>query len=181
MGTMTVSGQNYDITYLDRSVDPLSKTQCRVLVNKRYDSCVEEAALALCMRIQPQPMDCVESISMHIQKQLRAYRKKRFDSKDTYVKLGLEMDSPDSELFHKLASVVRSRGMNLVPFYPIDNGTAVFYKWDLPYREASVALTAFSKIKDPESRLWNDKPCTPYFGGALCAKMDKDGNMLIEV
>jgi hypothetical protein len=27
----------------------------------------------------------------------------------------------------------------------------------------------------------NDKPCTPYFNGALCAKYDKEGNMKIEV
>lgn len=181
MGMMTVSGQNYEITYLDRTVDPHSKDQCQEIINKPYDSCMEESAVTFCARIYPCPENCVELISLHISTQLRAHRKKRFDSKDTYLKLGLEMDTPDSELYHRFASVVRSRGMNIAPFHRVDNGTAMYYAWDLPTREANVALDAYRKIEDPESRLWNDKPCTPYFGGALCAKMDKDGNMLIEV
>jgi hypothetical protein len=181
MGMMTVSGQAYEITYVDRSVDPHSKDECRKTEDKSYDSCMEEAAAVFCARIYPCPENCVEVISIHISKQLRVNRKKRFDSKDTYIKLGLEMDCPDSELYHRVASVVRSRGMNIPPFHRVDNGTAMFYSWDLPTREAHVALDSYRKVRDSESRLWNDKPCTPYFGGALCAKMDKDGNMLIEV
>ena len=61
------------------------------------------------------------------------------------------------------------------------NGTVSFDSWSRETAEAHIAIDTFAKIKDPEAREWNDKPCTPYFGGALCAKYDKDGNMMIEV
>ncbi len=67
------------------------------------------------------------------------------------------------------------------PFRPVYNGTSTT-DWDKFSRETSEAHTiidTFQKIHDPESREWNDKPCTPVFGGALCTKTDKDGNMMI--
>ena len=67
------------------------------------------------------------------------------------------------------------------PFRRVDNGTLAFDTWSKETIEAHTAIDTFQKIKDSESREWNDKPCVPYFGGALCAKTDKDGNMMIEV
>ena len=91
------------------------------------------------------------------------------------------MDAPFNELFAALESSVRPRGVNLAPFSRVDNGTATHDEWDLHVKEAFGAVDAFYKIKDPDSRQWNDKPCEPVFGGALCAKNDKDGNLLIEM
>ena len=67
------------------------------------------------------------------------------------------------------------------PFRRVDNGTVTFDKWSTETAHAHTVIDTFMKIHDPEAREWNDKPCTQYFGGALCAKYDKDGNMLIEV
>lgn len=114
--------------------------------------------------------------------QLKDYDKGRMDSKDAYRKLNLEMDAPDRELFPALSKTVLSRQVNLAPFARVDNGTAAtHYSWDRQTLEAWAAIDAFAKVKDPESREWNDKPCEPLFGGALCAKEDKDGNLMIEV
>ena len=92
------------------------------------------------------------------------------------------MDAPQADLYPAMSFKVRhSRGMNVSPFQRVDNCTAVYPKWDTHTNEAYSAMDAYIKVKDEESREWNDKPCTPYFGGALCAKTDKDGNMKIEV
>lgn len=106
------------------------------------------------------------------------------------------------ELYKKSALLARQRGMNISPFRRVDNGTMTFDKWSTETTHAHTVVDTFMKIHDPEAREWNDKPCTPvsglalglhglaelliaelcqYFGGALCAKYDKDGNMLIEV
>jgi hypothetical protein len=71
--------------------------------------------------------------------------------------------------------------MNMSPFRRVDNGTVAFNKWSRETGEAYTVIDTFQKIHDPFKREWNDKPCVPYFGGALCAKTDHDGNMLIEV
>ena len=124
----------------------------------------------------------LSQIAAHMSGQLKDYDKGRLDSKDTYRKLNVEMDAPDKELFPALSAVVRSRQVNLAPFARVDNGTAATYdSWDRHTLEAWAAIDAFAKVKDPESREWNDKPCEPLFGGALCAKQDKDGNLMIEV
>ena len=91
------------------------------------------------------------------------------------------MDAPGRELYNKAAAEAVKRGVNMSPFARVDNGTVSFDSWSKETAEAHTAIDTFAKIKDPEAREWNDKPCTPYFGGALCAKYDKDGNMMIEV
>jgi len=90
------------------------------------------------------------------------------------------MDATALDLFERMKYIVRSRGMNLSPFSRIDNGTEVYKKWDMNSNEAFAARDAYHKVRNDETRKWNDKPCTPYFGGSLCAKLDKDGNMIIE-
>ena len=134
------------------------------------------------MKLQPiPPANCYNDIYLHIEKQLRQNEENRVDSKDAYKKLGLEMDAPGHELFEKMSLVVRHFGQNLPPFQRVDNGSSpIYYKWDVNTNKAYAVRDAFHKIKDPESREWNDKPCEPMFGGALCAKTDKDGNMKIE-
>ena len=145
------------------------------------NSCIIKNAEQLCFLIYPPVIDCVNDISKHIQAEVKGHESRRLSSKDTYTKLVLEMDAPQRELWLALARVVRSRGMNMAPYKRVDNGTAVYGPNDIPTQEAYKAMDAYNKVKDKESREWNDKPCTPYFGGALCGKTDKDGNMLIEV
>jgi hypothetical protein len=92
------------------------------------------------------------------------------------------MDAPDNELYPKMVTIARSLGMNIPPFNKVGNGTAsLYYDWDDHTTDAYAARDAYHKVRDVESREWNDKPCTPYFGGALCAKNDKEGNMIIEM
>jgi len=91
------------------------------------------------------------------------------------------MDAPGRELYKKVASDVMKRGMNMSPFARVDNGTVSFDSWSKETVSVHAAIDSFAKIKDPEAREWNDKPCTPFFGGAPCAKHDKDRNLKIEV
>ena len=179
MGIITVENVRHEIEYYNPNVDPLGKLFCSPA---SYDKnpCILDRSKTICSRIHPSLPQCVEDIYSHISAQLTQYESNRLDSKDTYKKLGLEMDAPDRELFPQLASIVRSHGMNLAPFSRVDNGTMSYPRWDIHTTSAYCAIDAFRKIDDPEKREWNDKPCTPYFGGALCAKTDKDGNMLIE-
>jgi len=181
MGSITLYGQSFNIEYFNPDVDPNAQKKCVTIMEGKADTCIKSAAIAVCRRIHPQPPGCVHDITLHMSNQLIEYEKKRLDSKDTYKKLGMEMDAPGRELFEKLGSIVRSRGMNLSPFSRVDNGTEIYPKWDEHTLEAWAARDTFYKIRDPESREWNDKPCEPVFGGALCAKTDKDGNMQIEV
>lgn len=180
MGHITINQQSHFITFVDPIVDRTS-VKCQPILDGKANKCLEQAARKLCSRLYPLPEGCMHDLTLHMVSQLDAYKEKRFDSKDTYVKLGISMDAPDEELFYKLGEVLRQRGMNLAPFSRIDNGTTTFPKWDSHFSEAFAAIDAFYKVRDSESREWNDKPCTPYFGGALCAKTDKDGNMKIEV
>ena len=184
MGQLAVNGQTHFIEFVNPRVDRTAKDLCKPITldgDKNATTCLQKAAKDLCDRLYPNPNNCVGDMTIHMASQLEAFDEKRFDSKDTYVKLRLSMDAPDEELFYKLGGILRHRGMNLPPFSRVDNGTTTYYKWDEHFSEAFAAIDAFHKVKDPESREWNDKPCTPYFGGALCAKNDKDGNMMIEV
>jgi hypothetical protein len=123
----------------------------------------------------------MNSLIAHISQQLSAFESRRLENKNVYIKLSLEMDTPHEEIFPVAASMIRSRGTNISPLRRIDNGTVSYPKWDKNTVEAFHIMDSHRKVKDYESREWYDKPCTPYFGGALCAKSDKDGNMIIEV
>lgn len=182
MGSITVAGQSYKIDYFNPGVEPLGRRMCKSDGDGKVNKCLKRSADSICSRIVPQPTNCTSDLVSHMSSQLIEYESKRLDKKDTYMKLGLEMDAPNSELFPRMADLARRRGMNIVPFNTVGNKTSpVYHDWDLNLSEAYAARDAHQKIKDPESREWNDKPCTPYFGGALCAKHDKDGNMIIEV
>ena len=177
MGSITVSGQSYKIDYYNPKVEPLGKKLC-----EKDNICIEKTAKSVCSRIFPQSLQCLSDLINHMTSQLIEYESNRLQNKDTYVKLGLEMDAPDSELFPQMISLVRSNGMNVVPLNVVGNTSSpVHYEWDDKTKAAYSAMDAYHKVRDPESREWNDKPCTPYFGGSLCAKNDKDGNMIIEM
>ena len=182
MGAVTLAGNHYPIEFSNPMVTQHATGDC---VSEGADSCLislaEESAGILCRRLHPRPINCVNDISSHILQQLENHNSRRIGAKDAYTKLLLEMDAPFNELFAALESSVRPRGVNLAPFSRVDNGTATYDEWDLHVKEAFAAVDAFYKIKDPDSRQWNDKPCEPVFGGALCAKNDKDGNLLIEM
>ncbi|KAL3795817.1 hypothetical protein ACHAW5_004767 [Stephanodiscus triporus] len=173
MGAMTYFGQEYPIDFYNSDVDPGEQNESH--------STMAKAAAQFCERFSPPPDNCIRDITLHIAAQLESIDKKRLDSKCSYKRLGLEMDAPGLELYSKAALVARERKMNISPFRRVDNGTAAFDTWSKETSEAHTAIDTFQKIHDPESREWNDKPCVPYFGGALCAKTDKDGNMIIEV
>ena len=182
MGAITLFGNHHGIEYWNPAVDPdFDKTSfCEPVYYGEADACLQHGAEDLCRRLHPQPAGCVRDITMHMANQLNEYDKGRFDSKDAYRKIGLVMDAPDRELFPAMSKVVLSKKVNLAPFSRLDNGTATYDSWDPRMMEAWAAVDAFAKVKDPETREWNDKPCTPLFGGALCAKHDKDGNLMIE-
>jgi len=178
MGAITVFGISHKITYFNPNVD--RRFVCK-LTSFGIDYCVHNTAETLCDRIYPKLPQCLRDITMHITSQLNSYNSKRMDSKDTYIKLGLEMDAPHKELYLKLGFIVRSNGLNISPFSRVDNGTTSYPRWDMHTTTAFSAIDAHEKVRDPKKRLWNDKPCTPYFGGALCAKTDDEGNMIIDV
>jgi hypothetical protein len=181
MGSISVSGQTHKIDYYNPEVEPFGQISCRTKGNET-SPCVEKAVNSICKRIYPQLSQCSSDLVGHITSQLAEYNSKRLKSKDTYIKLGLEMDAPDNELYPKMVTIARSLGMNIPPFNKVGNGTAsLYYDWDDHTTDAYAARDAYHKVRDVESREWNDKPCTPYFGGALCAKNDKEGNMIIEM
>lgn len=174
MGAITSQGLTYDIEFYNPIVDPYVRPD-------EQDRVIEDTAVKVCRRIIP-PLDrCKDDLIKHISVQLHEFESKRLDNKNVYTKLALEMDAPQSEIFPGAAAIIRSKGTNLSPFKRVDNGTVGYPKWDRNAIEAYHIMDAHEKLKDNESRTWYDKPCTPYFGGALCAKTDKDGNMIIEV
>lgn len=180
MGSITISGQTHKIDYYNPEVEPIGRKICKF--NGTVNVCIEKTAIMICSRIYPRFPQCLSDIMNHISTQMQEHEKRRLNQKDTYVKLGLEMDAPDKELFPRMAEIARKRGMNIVPYNTVGNKSApIYHDWDTNTHEAYAARDAFHKVRDIESREWNDKPCTPYFGGALCAKNDKDGNMIIEV
>lgn len=180
MGSITQFGQKHDILHLNPEVDPNARHSCISVMDGKSNSCIQNTAIALCTRLIPQPERCVQDISLHISGQLDDYNDRRHHSKNAYIKMGLEMDSPTHELFEKTSNIARKHGLNVSPYKRVDNGTVVYEKFDRNSDIAWSARDAFHKVKDPESREWNDKPCEPLFGGAMCAKTDKDGNMQIE-
>jgi hypothetical protein len=180
MGKITVHGQNYEIELFNPSVDPLSEHLCK-LENKKTRPCVDMVVQETCARIVPPLRNCEEDLIGHISKQLSEYNIKRLEQKDAYTKLELSMDAPQGELFPAAASIINSRGMNISPFKRVDNGTESYPTWDLHTTQAFHIMDSHHKVKDLTSRVWYDKPCTPYFGGAMCAKTDASGNMIIEV
>jgi hypothetical protein len=178
MGSIAVSGQSYKIDYYNPNVEPIGRKLC----GGKNNRCIEKAAKSFCERIRPVYSECSTDLTNHMSSQLEEYESHRLDQKDTYVKLGLEMDALSGELYPRMATIARSNGMNIVPYNSGGNHThPLYYEWDTRTKAAYAAMDAHYKVRDPESREWNDKPCTPYFGGALCAKNDKDGNMIIEV
>ena len=179
MGKITVHGQNYEIELFNPSVDPLLSEH--KFGPQEPQLCVDMAVQGTCARIVPPLKNCEEDLIGHISKQLHEYNEKRLTQKDVYTKLRLTMDAPQGELFLAAASIIKSRGMNISPFKRVDNGTESYPKWDIHTTEAFQIMDSHHKVKDLESRVWYDKPCTPYFGGAMCAKTDADGNMIIEV
>lgn len=183
MGIMTHMGNEFAIDFYNPHVDPISRKECTPfrIGEEVVDTCMEDAAKDFCGFFLPPPNNCVRDITLHLASQLRITDERRFDTKCSYKRLGLEMDAPGRELYKKTASEVIKRGMNMSPFARVDNDTVSFDSWSKETVNAHTAIDTFAKIKDPEAREWNDKPCTPYFGGALCAKYDKDGNMMIEV
>jgi hypothetical protein len=195
LGIMTHMGNEYTIDFYNPHVDPNSRKEClpirmgdgdtdEQIITKEVevvDTCVEKAAIDFCAYLVPPPNNCVRDLTLHIASQLRMTNERRFETKCSYKRLGLEMDAPGRELYKKAALEVMKRGMNMSPYARVDNGTVTHDVWSTETTSAYTAIDTFAKIKDPEAREWNDKPCTPYFGGALCAKYDKDGNMKIEV
>jgi len=148
------------------------------------DGCrhLKHTATEICARIHPPVPNCAPDIAKHMHTQLISHEKNRLDSKNAYTKLGLEMDVPFDELHSHTARLLRhSYQMNFVPYASVDNGTALpYYRWEEEALKGFATRDAFYKVRDVESREFNDKPCEPVFGGALCAKTDKDGNMIIE-
>lgn len=181
MGAMTYFGNAYSVDIYNPMVDPIARQECSLTMEGKANSCLEKAAAQFCERLFPPPDNCVTDMTLHIAAQHESTDEKRLDAKCSYKRLGLEMDVGQHEIYKKAASVARERRMNMSPFRRVDNGTLAFDTWSKETIEAHTAIDTFQKIKDSESREWNDKPCVPYFGGALCAKTDKDGNMMIEV
>lgn len=180
MGAMTFFGKEYPIEFYNPDVDPIARKTCTETMDGKSNTCIDKSATQICERFQPPPANCVRDIALHIATQLETTDSKRFDEKCSYKRLSLEMDAPGRELYPKSAGAVRERMVNMSPFARVDNGT-VAHRWSRETSEAFTAIDTFQKIRDPESREWNDKPCTPYFNGAMCAKQDKDGNLMIEV
>lgn len=181
MGAISIYGQSHKIDYFNPEVEPKGKKHC-THNETGSNPCVQATANSICSRIFPQIPHCASDLINHINTQLIEYDSRRLKTKKTYIKLGLEMDAPSKELFPRMAQIVRSHGMNVAPYRHVGNMSyPIYYRWDENTDDAFAAMDAYIKVKDTESREWNDKPCTPYFNGALCAKNDKEGNMIIEV
>ena len=185
MGHIMFRNQAHNITYMNPAVDPIRRNQCYSILNDESDSCIQEQAIDICQRLQPALSGCADEISVHISRQLRGYQEVRYSNKNSYIALELEMDVSQGELFQKAAAIVRRNGLNFVPYHRVDNGTdqssGTYYIHSERGKRAYAALDAYIKVKDTETREWHDKPCTPMFGGALCGKKDKDGNLKIEM
>lgn len=169
-GAFHYLGQEYKLKYMHPSHLDASKV----------NSTIEAFTTELCGRLFPPFDQCISTLNNHIASELALFNEHRLDSKNVYTKLGVEMDATARELFERHAMKARQFGFNISPYARVDNGTATYPSWDIHTTSAYCVKDAFYKVRDPENRLWNDKPCKPLFNGALCAKTDKDGNMIIE-
>ncbi len=162
MGTMTYHSVPFEIEFFNPDVDPVSRNQCYSIVERDRNLCLEFAAEKFCRRLIPPPNDCKHDIIRHMISQLEQVNSDRLDAKCSYKRLGLEMDAPGRELYKKAAAVANGKGLNISPFRRADNRTgAIPYNWSKETKEGHAAIDTFHKIKDPESREWNDKPCEP--------------------
>lgn len=98
LGKMTYFGEEYGIQYYNPSVDPMAQRNCTGISGGNADSCMEEAASLFCSRLIPPPDNCVRDLTAHIASQVKAVDQKRLDGKETYSRLGLEMDAPGRSL-----------------------------------------------------------------------------------
>mmetsp|Transcript_21212 Transcript_21212/g.32349 ORF Transcript_21212/g.32349 Transcript_21212/m.32349 type:complete len:278 (-) Transcript_21212:1136-1969(-) len=174
MGEIKFFRQSHKIIYMNPGIDPIARMSCVPILKGKADSCLREKAAEVCSRLVPPLNSCVNEITLHMANQLEKFDQRRGDHKNTYTKLGLEMDVSFSELFKKTAYIIRKHGVNFPPYARVDNGTDPYprplYTHDRNYLRAWGVYDAYMKVNNPESREWNDKPCTPMFNGARINK-----------
>jgi hypothetical protein len=198
VGVMSFFGQRYNITLRNPRVDPLLKDQCPRLFyqdNVEFEEwykienttisvneCHQTTAQQTCRRFFPPPHNCVHDLTVHVAKEQAKFDSKRLDSKSVYTKLELEMDATVQEIHERFIDIARNQHrLNMSPYARIDNGTHPNNDlWDIHSSSAHSVIDAYHKLVDAEKREFTDKPCTPMFNGALCAKKDKEGNLIIE-
>ncbi len=140
-----------------------------------------KGATKLCERLIPEPPNCVTDIEKHYKEQYKLIEGRRLDEKDLYKKIGVVSDTTAGDIYHKSGLVLRTLGFNVVPFERVDNGTKMYHRWDTRTTKGYSVLDKLGELLNDEDREWYDKPCEPVFGGAMCAKKDAKGNMMIEM
>ena len=173
MGAITLFGMEHKIKYW--------KNPNATMEEEVEAGIVDSAAMEICDRLVPMPPNCYADISVHMKKQYSVYEEKRLDKKDLYVRLGVVSDASSTEIWHAAARVMKNFGENVVPFARVDNGTKVYHPWSEQVIRASNIRDKLDELLDEKDREWYDKPCEPVFGGAMCAKKDAKGNMMIEM
>lgn len=174
-GSLTLWGMNHEMKYLRDPSD---------FLNEFIEDRIPQTAEEICERLTPPPPNCFEDISKHIMSQIEIAEEKRASEKDLYKRLSVTSDATISEIYSALRHRLNGYGVNMSPYARVDNGTVhrdQVHKWGVPYGATWAILDKVGELLDETKREWYDKPCEPVFGGAMCAKKDSQGNMMIEM
>jgi len=134
-----------------------------------------------CSRLVPTPPNCVKDMEEHNEREYRVVEGTRMKKKNLYTKLGMASDASTGEIFLAAKNALNKLGDNVSPFARIDNGTEKYHRWDDHVAYTYGIKDKIGELLNEKDREWFDKPCEPVFGGAMCAKKDASGNMMIEM
>ncbi|GMI07595.1 hypothetical protein TrVE_jg3201 [Triparma verrucosa] len=177
-GSISYWGQEHKLTYWKNP----NATMEEEIDAGRVEDTVDE----ICERLVP-PMDnCNEDVAIHMIEQYEAWEENRQEQKSVYAKIGVCADATAGEIYIAAGKTFNKLGSNYVPFARVDNGTTngwttTYHPWDTKTMQAQMIMDKLPELLNDKDREWYDKPCEPVFGGAMCAKKDAKGNMMIEM
>lgn len=149
--------------------------------------CAARAAVDLCDRMRPPPAGCHQSLFDAVRSSYATAETRRWSGKkpDVYVTLGLPKDARYADVDGAYRFERWSVGGDLPPYAPRGNGSfesaplPLWHPWDERASRLRRIDAARDALINPTGRKFEDQPCEPVFGGAMCAKRTADGGMSI--
>ena len=172
-GSINVNGIEHKLNYF--------KNPNATLEDELEEGRLETRATEICERLVPPMNNCEVDIAKHMKDQYVGFERDRASSKKMYKRLGVLADASAGEIYMAAGRTMSKLGSNFAPFARVDNGTSVHHKWDKRVDHAHAISAGLAELMVEKDREWYDKPCEPVFGGAMCAKKDAAGNMMIEM
>ena len=145
--------------------------------------CAAQAAMELCSRMRPSPADCHQSLFDAVRASYAAAETRRWSGKKTdhYVTLSIAKNALYREIDEAYRFERWNVGADVTPWAARGNasGTPLWPSWDARTNKLHLIEAARTTLLSPTSRKFEDQPCEPVFGGAMCARRTADGGMSI--